>query len=134
MSNMGEVVDNYCQIWDVEAPDELIDEVFAPEVVDHNPQPGQASGIEGVKSVIAVYQAAFPDIHLSNDDIIISGDRAALRWSATGAHEGDQLGVPATHQTIKFTGIDILRIENARIVERWGEANSLEVMQQIQAI
>ena len=128
------IVEGYGQTWDVDAPQGLIDELFAADVVDHNPQPGQASGIEGVKSVIAVYQAAFPDIHLSNDDIIISGDRAALRWSATGTHEGDQLGVPATHKTIQFTGIDILRIENARIVERWGEANSLEVMQQIQAI
>ena len=128
------IVEKYGQTWDVDAPQGIIDEVFAADVVDHNPQPGQTAGIEGVKNIIKLYQAAFPDLHLSSDDIIISGDRAALRWSATGTHEGDQLGVPATHKTVQFTGIDILRIENGRIVERWGEANALEVMQQIQAV
>jgi predicted ester cyclase len=128
------IVEKYGQTWDVDAPQGIIDEVFSAEVVDHNPQPGQPAGIEGVKNIINLYQAAFPDLHLSNDDIIISGDRAALRWSATGTHEGDQLGVPATHKSVQFTGIDILRVENGRIVERWGESNGLEVMQQIQAI
>jgi predicted ester cyclase len=128
------IVEKYGQTWDVDASPELIDEVLAADVVDHNPQPGQAPGIEGMRSQITLYQAAFPDLHLRNDDIIISGDRAALRWSATGTHEGDQLGVPATHRTVRFTGIDVLRIENDRVVERWGEANALEVMRQIQAI
>ena len=128
------IVEKYGQTWDVDAPQGIIDEVFAADVVDHNPQPGQTAGIEGVKNIIKLYQAAFPDLDLSSDDIIISGDRAALRWSATGTHEGDQLGVPATHKTVQFTGIDILRIENGRSVERWGEANALEVMQQIQAV
>ena len=128
------VVEAYGQTWDVDAPQGTIEEVFSADVVDHNPQPGQTAGIEGVRNIINLYRAAFPDLHLSNDDIIISGDRAALRWSATGTHEGDQLGVPATHKTVQFTGIDILRLENGRIVERWGESNGLEVMQQIQAI
>ena len=128
------IVEKYGQTWDVDAPQGIIEEVFSADVVDHNPQPGQTAGIEGVRNIIYVYQAAFPDLHLSNDNIIISGDRAALRWSATGTHEGDQLGVPATHETVQFTGIDILRLENGRIVERWGESNGLEVMQQIQAI
>jgi predicted ester cyclase len=132
--DIHEIVEQYGQTWDVGAPPGLIDKVLAADVVDHNPQPGQAPGIEGMRNQITRYQAAFPDLHLSNDDIIISGERAALRWSATGTHEGDQLGVPATDNTVQFTGIDILRIQNGRVVERWGEANSLEVMQQIQAI
>jgi len=52
----------------------------------------------------------FPDLHLSNDDIIISGDRAALRWSAP--EPGKEMGFPATHNTVRLTGIDIRRIEN----------------------
>jgi predicted ester cyclase len=132
--DIREIAEKYGQTWDVDAPPGLIDEVLAADVVDHNPHPGQAPGIDGMRNQITLYQAAFPDLHLSNDDIIISGDRAALRWSATGTHEGDQLGVPATHNTVQFTGIDILRIKNGRVVERWGEANGLEVMQQIQAI
>jgi len=135
---MGEgirtIVENYGLTWDVKSHPGLVDDVLAADVVDHNPQPGQGAGAEGMRSVITLYHAAFPDLHLTNEDIIISGNRAALRWSAQGTHEGDQLGIPATHKTVHFTGIDILRIDNGRVVERWGEANALEVMQQIQAV
>ena len=59
------------------------------------------------------------------------GDPAAVRWSAAGTHEGDGLGVPATHRRVRLTGIDILRVQDGRIVERWGETNGLEMMQQV---
>jgi predicted ester cyclase len=129
--DLREIVANYCQTWDVDAPEGLIEQVYAPNVVDHNPQPGQTAGIEGVKMIIGLYHAVFPDLHLSNDDMIVSGDRGVLRWSATGTHEGGQLGIPATHKTVRLTGIDILRIHDGRVVERWGETNGLEMMQQL---
>ena len=132
--NMHEIVNNYCRVWDVDAPEGLVEQVFARDVVDHNPQPGQVAGIDGVKMIIGLYHAVFPDLHLSNDDVIISGDRGVLRWSATGTHEGDQLGMPATHQKVRLTGIDILRVADGRVVERWGESNGLEMMQQLGAM
>ena len=125
------IVDAFCRTWDVDAPDDLIDEVYATDVVDHNPQPGQGAGIDGVKMIIGLYHAVFPDLHVSNDDMLIDGNRGTLRWSATGTHEGDQLGVPATHRTVRLTGIDIVRIDHGQVVERWGEANGLEMMQQL---
>ena len=125
------IVDAFCRTWDVDAPDDLIDKVYATDVVDHNPQPGQGAGIDGVKMIIGLYHAVFPDLHVSNDDMLIDGHRGTLRWSATGTHEGDQLGVPATHRTVRLTGIDIVKIEHGQVVERWGEANGLEMMQQL---
>jgi predicted ester cyclase len=68
---------------------------------------------------------------VSTDDVVVSGDRVAVRWTAIGTHQGDQLGVPATGKQVRLTGIDILRIEDGRLVERWGETNGLEMMQQI---
>jgi len=127
------IVDAYCRTWDVDAPDDLIDEVYAADVVDHNPQPGQEAGIDGVKMIIGLYHAVFPDLHVTNDDMLIDGNRGTLRWSATGTHEGDQLGVPATHKSVRLTGIDILKVEHGQVVERWGEANGLEMMQQLGA-
>ena len=73
----------------------------------------------------------FPDLSVSTDDVVSSGDRLVVRWTATGTHQGDQLGVPATGKRVRLTGIDILRVEEGRVVERWGETNGLEMMQQI---
>jgi len=122
---------DYAFVWDVAAPEDLADRLFAADVVDHNLQPGQGPGLAGIKQVIGVYQAVFPDLHLSCDDVVASGDRIAVRWSATGTHEGGDLGVPPTHKTAQITGIDIVRIEDGVIAERWGETNGLELMAQL---
>ena len=129
--DLRRIAEDYVRLWDVSAPDGLSDDLIDQAVVDHNLQPGQEPGLAGVKQVIGLYHAVFPDLTLSCDDIVPSGDRVAVRWTATGTHEGDQLGVPATHQKVTLTGIDIVRIADGRIVERWGEANGLEMMQQI---
>lgn len=130
-SDLSQLARDYGRVWDADAPPDLADRVFAPDVVDHNPQPGQAQGRAGIRWLIDLYHAAFPDLRVTDEEVLVAGDRAVLRWSGTGTHDGDQLGVPATHRTVRMTGIDILRVEDGRVVERWGEANALEMMQQI---
>jgi len=125
------IAEDYARVWDVTAPDGLADGLFSQEVVDHNLQPGQGPGLAGIKQVIGLYHAVFPDLTLRCDDVVASGDKVAVRWTATGTHEGDQLGVPPSHRKVTLTGIDIVRVADGRIVERWGEANGLEMMQQI---
>jgi predicted ester cyclase len=125
------LAEEYALVWDVRAPQGLADRLFAADVIDHNAQPGQGPGLDGVRQVIGVYHGAFPDLTVTADDVVASGDRIAVRWWATGTHHGDQLGVAATHRKVQLTGIDILRFADGRIVERWGEANGLELMQQI---
>lgn len=129
--DLRNIAEDYVRLWDVSAPDGLAENLFHQEVVDHNLQPGQGPGLAGVKQIIDLYHDVFPDLTLTCDDIVASGDTVAVRWTATGTHEGDQLGVPATHQKVTLTGIDIVRIADGRIAERWGEANGLEMMQQI---
>ncbi len=127
-----EIAEEYCLLWDVKAPPGLAERLFEKDVVDHNPQPGQTAGIDGIKQIIALYHAVFPDLTLTSEDIVVEGDRAVLRWSATGTHSGDQLGTPPTNRVVQLTGIDIVRITDGKIAERWGETNGLEMMQQIQ--
>jgi steroid delta-isomerase-like uncharacterized protein len=129
--DLRRIAEDYVRLWDVSAPHGLADELFHEQVIDHNLQPDQGPGLAGVKQVIALYHNVFPDLTLTCDDIVPAGDKVALRWTATGTHEGDQLGVPATHKKVTLTGIDILRVADGRITERWGEANGLEMMQQI---
>ena len=111
-----------------------IDELFAADVADHNAFPGQPSGAEGVKQIVTLFRAAFPDLQITNEEILADGDRAVLRWSAQGTHEGELAGIPATGKRVRMTGIDILRIAEGKVVERWGEYSSLELMQQLGVI
>ena len=83
---------------------------------------------------LMAYRAAFPDLTLTNEDIIVGTDRVVLRWTARGTHEGELMGIPASGAEVTMTGIDILRVEDGKVVERWGEFNSMQTMQQIGAI
>jgi steroid delta-isomerase-like uncharacterized protein len=129
--DLRRIAEDYVLLWDVTAPDGLAETLFHPDVVDYNLQPGQGPGLAGVKQVIALYHEVFPDLTLTCEDIVPAGDKVAVRWTATGTHEGDQLGVPATHRKVSLTGIDIIRVADGRIAERWGESNGLEMMQQM---
>jgi predicted ester cyclase len=130
-----QLAENYVGIWNADAPRELVDQIFLADFVDNNPQPGQEKdGVEGIHQVLDLYHAGFPGLRVTTEEVIVSGDRAVVRWTAVGTHDGDLLGIPATHREVRMTGIDILRIADGVIVERWGETNALQTMQQIGAI
>lgn len=109
----------------------LLDEVIAADAVDHNPAPGQTSGLEGVKQIFGMFGAAFPDLHFTVEDQIAEGDKVVSRVTAHGTHQGDFQGVPPTGKPVTQTGIDILRIVGGKVVERWGEFDNLGLMQQL---
>ena len=130
-----QLAENYVAIWNADARRELVDQIFLTDFVDHNPQPGQErDGVEGIHQVLNAYHGGFPGLRVTADEVIVSGDRAVVRWTAVGTHDGDLLGIPASHREVRMTGIDILRVADGLIVERWGETNALQTMQQIGAI
>ncbi len=130
--DMRQLAESFVGIWNADAPRELVDQIFLADFVDHNPQPGQEEdGVDGIHQVLDVYHAGFPGLRVTSDEIIVSGDRAVVRWTAVGTHEGDLLGIPATHREVRMTGIDILRVADGLIVEHWGETNGLDTMQQL---
>jgi steroid delta-isomerase-like uncharacterized protein len=110
---------------------QVADDVLAEDFVEHNPAPGQPPGREGHKQVLKLWRAAFPDLTLTVNDVFTAGDKVALRWTAQGTHAANLMGMPATGRDVTLTGIDILRVVNGKIVERWGEFNGIEMLQQL---
>lgn len=110
---------------------DALEELFAPDFVDHGAIPGQPPGHEGHKHQLAVFRSAFPDLRVTNEDVIAEGDKVVLRWTARGTHEGELMDIAPTGKEVTFTGIDVLRIADGKVVERWAEGNDLEVMQQL---
>jgi steroid delta-isomerase-like uncharacterized protein len=111
---------------------ELADQLFAPDFVDHTPAaPGLPPGPEGQRVVVRVFRGAFPDLRVSTEDIIVEGDKAVLRWTARGTHEGELMGIAATGKEITLAGIDVLRIADGKIAERWAQGDNLGMLQQL---
>jgi steroid delta-isomerase-like uncharacterized protein len=116
-----------------ELPDNLgiIDEVYAPDLVWHDPD-RDIKGIEEAKEFISTYKAAFPDLRTAVEDVIAEGDLVATRWTVRGTHQGEVEGFgPPTGRQVEMRGITIHRIEGGRIVEEWNSYDNLGVMQQL---
>jgi steroid delta-isomerase-like uncharacterized protein len=86
------------------------------------------------KKRLAGIRAAFPDIHLTVEDVIAEGDRVAFRMTLQGTHQGMFQGIPATNKQVMVTALDVIRIENGRISEHWGGPDMVAILQQIGAV
>jgi predicted ester cyclase len=65
------------------------------------------------------------------DEVIVEGDRIAVRSTMRGTHEGDFMGLPASGKRVEVSGYDFVRMENDRAAEHWGVIDSAALMEQI---
>lgn len=110
-----------------------LDDLLTEGVLDHNPVPGQEPGIAGFRHWMRYVRTAFPDAHVTVEDVLSNGDRVAGRVTWRGTHGGPLVGLAATGKRVEFTAIHIVRFENGKAAEWWGVADLLGAMQQIGA-
>ena len=114
-----------------EGKTEVIDELCAPDFVDHDPLPGTTADLAGLKDFVAQIRAAFPDMQVTADDIVAEGDRLAVRSTMRGTHEGDFMGIPGSGKKVEVSNYDFVRFENDQAAEHWGVIDSAALMEQI---
>ena len=110
----------------------VVDQLHSSDFVDHDSS-GRASDNAGFKQGIAGLYAAFPDLKAQVRDVVADPETGtvAVRWSATGTHRGRYLDAQPTGRSTKFKGIEIIRIRNGRIIERWGEWDGIDLLEQL---
>ena len=108
-----------------------IDEIYSADVITNNLPPEMPTGIEGLKQFVAMYLTAFPNPHFHVDDQVGEGDKVVTRWTFHGKHEGELMGIPATGKDVTVTGIGVSRIAGGKIVEEWGEFDTMGMMVQL---
>ena len=113
---------------------EAVGEVYAEDYVGHDPAGTHAGSLAQLRASAAAVFAAFPDMALTADDVIVEGDMAVKRWTVRGTHTGEWLGIPATGKQIVTSGNNIFRITNGKIAECWAQSDALGLMQQLGVI
>ena len=113
---------------------DALDGIMTPDVVNHSPLPGQAAGVEGFKQALTWMRSGVPDLRITIDSAVAEGDRVSTRWTGTGTHSGELMGIPATGKAVTVSGIDICRISDGRIAEYWQELDTLSMLQQLGVI
>jgi predicted ester cyclase len=107
-------------------------EMLHPDAVGHL-EGLVTHGVAEFLSARAFLIGAFPDLHINVDDSVCEGDNVVVRWSVTGTHKGDILGIAATGTPVSFRGITWLRFADGRLVEGWDSWNQGKLMQELQA-
>lgn len=124
----------------------IVDELHHPDFIDHD-SGGRAADNAGFRAGIVALLTAFPDLVATARDVVaepapVAGDSCAgasggpsgvvaVRWTAVGTHRGPYLGAEPTGRRIVFKGIEIIRVRDGRIAERWGEWDGLELLGQL---
>jgi len=83
------------------------------------------------KQMESEWYDAFPDMHVTIDDMVAEGDKVAARVTMTGTHKGKFMGIPPTNKKVTMWGIVIDRIAGGKIVEDHGIFDTLGLMRQL---
>ena len=112
----------------------LVGEVFAPDVSLDTPD-GVLTGLEGASALLQAYETAFPDFHLTTDDLFAEGDEVVFRWTFTGTHRGPLADIAATGRQVRVPGcIGIFRLEGSKVNRGHLAWDKYALMQQLGVI
>lgn len=91
-----------------------LDELFEPDYTGYVPLVGTVDR-EGAKEALRFYRSAFPDLKIEIRELLVEGDKAAVRWTSTGTHQGELLGVPPTGKKLSVDGLTLFECRNGKI-------------------
>ena len=117
--------------WELLDDPGILEEVYAPDLVWHEPD-RDIRGSEEARRFLGAYKTAFPDLHATVEDVIAEGDKVVTRWTVRGTHRGEteEFG-PPTDRQLEIEGITVHRIEDGKIAEEWERYDNLGALQQL---
>jgi predicted ester cyclase len=113
-------------------PDDL-KAVLAPDFVGHDLPPGLPPGPEGLILFRMKVNEVFPDQKMVVEDLMAVDDRVIARFTLTQTHQGEYLGIAATWKPVTLELIEIDRMANGKIAERWARLDFLSLLRQLGA-
>jgi len=88
------------------------------------------SSLKTFHNFFTAVNAAFPDYELYIDNLIARGDRVMARYTISGTHKGDFMGVAPTNQRMSISGIDVFRLDKGKVVQHWDAAHQMSALPQ----
>lgn len=112
-------------------PDKIDDAVTDDFVAHHTAAPDDIRGAEAYKQRIRDINAGFSDFHMDQETMLVDGDMAAAHYRWTGTHDGEFMGIPATHRIVDTTSMTLIRMADGKVDEMWVYADTPGLMEQL---
>lgn len=114
---------------------DALPEIQSSDYVQHGPLPGvDLHGTDQSLETLQLFHSAFSDLASEEELTFCDGDLVCTRYTYTGTHDGDFMGVPATNIEVTVPGTMVNRIENGKIAETWASVDLLGLMQQLELV
>ncbi len=122
------------ELWTHTGNFEAAAEIFASDFAAHDTSGDEIRGPEGMKQWATTFRSAFPDLQATIEDQIPEGDKVATRYTLSGTHQGELLGIAPTGNQVEIKCHDLDRIEEGKMAERWTYSEALGLMQRLGVI
>lgn len=128
-----ELLESYIvEVWEKGNPDAI--EEFAAKTFQRHTSPGaEPLDRDGQIERLKGFRAAFPDITIEVEDVVVTDDLIAFRSTMRGTHQGEFLGIPPTGEQVTVGLVDMVRVADGRFVEQWGGPDMLDLLRQLGA-
>jgi len=110
----------------------IFNELLTPDYVYH--EPGRSFTRDESEQFMRSLRVAFPDGRVTIEEMIAEGDKVVTRYTSSGTHKGEFMGIAATGKKVVVTGIVITRVDKGKIAEDWEEFDAMGFMVQLGAI
>lgn len=111
---------------------EKVEELVAPDHVNHDPTaPEHPPGAAGIKELIGMYRAGFPDLRFETGEMFAVGGKVAHRWTMRGTHEGEFMGISPTGRKVEAMGVEINYVRDGKIIASYTVSDALTLMRQL---
>lgn len=107
---------SWAAAWDRGEVDAL-DALLSPNYLRRSGTEEEGQDLVSFKASILATRSAFPDLVTTMEDVVLDGDRAAVRWRSVGTHQHSLLGVPATRRRVEVSGATFARFDGDLVVE-----------------
>jgi steroid delta-isomerase-like uncharacterized protein len=110
----------------------LVDELVAPDFLNHDVPPGMNSrGPDSTRQIARMLRTAFPDLHFTIEELVAEGVTGAFRVTMRGTHLGPFQGIPATGRSFEQAHMHFVRFRDGKAIEHRAVREDLGMMRQL---
>jgi predicted ester cyclase len=127
------VLEQYEEVWN-KANWDFAEESVHADFNDHPPTRFFDVGRTGpaaLQEAAQEFRRGIPEFHDAPELVLVEGDRVAYLGQIAGRQHGELFGFPPTGRMMRVWGVNFFRMEDDKIIERWGQFDVLTMMQQL---